>query len=206
MSPALNPNVYTAMPNTPKKTPAKSRARAAAVSPTGGNPPVSGELTPEIAAQLQQLAEDARALLPFLKSLSDAARQKSYKMGRKRLAFVEQAVTDAKGAPELIPARLDVAAFEARFQRTRDLSPLRDLFAGVASDLSDTVMDDGSAAVLTALEIKKLIQDAAKHNPAYEDRAKRLAELLRDADQAARSEGRTPPHEAGEASAGGAAA
>lgn len=79
-------------------------------------------------------------------------------MGRKRLAFVGQALTDAQGADELIPGRLNVAAAEARFHRARALVPVRDLFASPASDVDDTLMDDGTGAVGTALEIKKLSQ------------------------------------------------
>lgn len=155
-----------------------------------------GEITPELVARLEALAADARALLPFLKPLSDAVRQKSYKMGRKRLAFVEQALADARGADEILPRRVNVAGGEAHFERARALAPVRDLFAELASDLDDTVMADGTVAVGVGLEVKKAFQEAARHDAAYEDRAERLADLLRQADQAAKAAGRTPPHAA----------
>lgn len=122
-------------------------------------------LADETITGIKALAAQARALMPFLQTLTANDRIGLYKMGPKRLAWVMECLQAAKNHPEVLPSFFQTAEFERSYELARDLSDIRATFKSLYTDVDDTTMGAGSEAASHASAVMGFMDAAAKTQP-----------------------------------------
>lgn len=89
---------------------------------------ISAELTAADVASIKLLTQNARALMPFLQTLQASDRIGLYKMGPKRLAWVDECLKAARNHPEILPSYFKLVEFEKDYALAGTLADLREVF------------------------------------------------------------------------------
>ncbi|MBW4541474.1 MAG: hypothetical protein KME43_20375 [Myxacorys chilensis ATA2-1-KO14] len=117
--------------------------------------------------------------LPFLVTLSADERQRLYKMGDKRLAFVQNSLSAAQSNPNILPASFDLQGFSNDYQLATDLSELLMLLTQLTEQVDDTLLAVGSEAMSSSLTVYDYIKTAAKKTPGLKTIADQLGNLFK---------------------------
>ena len=104
-----------------------------------------------------------KTLLPHLISLSPADRKEIAKMGDKSRAFAQKSLEHCKRNPELVPAILDVTAFEIDMKGVETLDSFYEPLLQIVEMIDDSMMLSGSEAMNAARMHYASIQIAAKN-------------------------------------------
>jgi hypothetical protein len=150
---------------------------------------ISATLTEEVINQIKDHAAQARALMPFLQTLSSAERMKFYKMGPKRLAWVQACIDAAKNHPEVLPTYFKIGEFEKDFTLARALADIRGVYNSLFTDMDDTTMGVGKECTAAASKVMGWVDDGAKTEPGL----KSVADSLHEFFQQANDSGTQPP-------------
>ncbi len=134
---------------------------------------------------LKDHAAQARLLLPFLQTLSSNERVGLYKMGAKRLAWVDECLKAAKNHPEVLPGYFKIEEFEKSFVLARALADLREVYKSLFTDMDDTTMGVGSQAAKAASDVMGHIDAAADSQPGLKSVSETLHAFFQQANVAA---------------------
>jgi hypothetical protein len=97
--------------------------------------------------------------------LTPEERHEMLKMGEKPLMFVEKAHDFARQNPTLVPAHLDMDAFDVDFEDAHGLWTLLNTIQQLEEGVDDTEMIAGSEAYQSALVFYKSVKMAAARRP-----------------------------------------
>lgn len=117
--------------------------------------------------------------MPFLVTLSADDRQRLYKMGDKRLAFVQHSLSAAQSNPNILPASFDLQGFSNDYQLATDLSELLMLLTQLTEQVDDTLLAVGSEAMSSSLTVYDYIKTAAKKTPGLKTISEQLGNLFK---------------------------
>lgn len=117
--------------------------------------------------------------LPFLITLSAEERKRLYKMGDKRLAFVQNSLNAAQSNRNILPASFDLEGFGNDYRLATHLSELLMLMRQLTEQVDDTFMAVGSEAMGSSLTVYDYVKTAAKKTPGLKVIADQLGNLFK---------------------------
>lgn len=117
--------------------------------------------------------------LPFLITLSTAERRRLFKMGDKRLAFVQISLATAQSNRNILPASFDLDGFSNDYQLATSLMEIDMLLNQLSEQVDDTLLAVGSEAMSNSLTVYDYVKTAAKKTPGLKGIAEQLGSLFR---------------------------
>lgn len=117
--------------------------------------------------------------LPFLITLSVTERKRLFKMGDKRLAFVQTSLNAAQGNRNILPASFDLDGFSNDYQLATSLMEIDMLLNQLSEQVDDTLMAVGSEAMSSSLTVYDYVKTVAKKTPGLKGIAEQLGTLFR---------------------------
>jgi hypothetical protein len=133
-------------------------------------------------AELQEIKQAIATIqqnLPFLITLSADERKRLYKMGDKRLAFVQNSLNAAQSNRNILPASFDLDGFANDYRLTSNLSELLMLLRQLTEQVDDTLMAVSSEAMGSSLTVYDYVKTAAKKTPGLKAIAEQLGTLFK---------------------------
>ncbi len=146
-------------------------------------------------ADLQEIRQAIAAIqqkLPFLITLTTTERKRLFKMGDKRLAFVQTSLNAAQSNRNILPASFDLDGFSNDFRLATSLMEIEMLLNQLSEQVDDTLLAVGSEAMSSSLTVYDYVKTAAKKTPGLKGIAEQLGTLFRA------MKSRTPKAVAGE--------
>jgi hypothetical protein len=129
--------------------------------------------------QIKQAIDLIQAKLPFLVTLSAEERKRLYKMGDKRIAFVQNSLSAAQSNPNILPASFDLNYFNQRYQMAVRLNEVLMRLQQLHEQVDDTVLAMGSEAMTHSLTVYDYVKTAAKKTPGLKGIAEQLGTLFK---------------------------
>jgi hypothetical protein len=108
----------------------------------------------------------AKGKMPFLITLSDEERRKSYKMGQKSVEYVRLNLRGAKNFPQYLLASFDTAEYEKDVNLISQLWEVRIVIASLLEAVDDTIMAAGIDGIDSASVVYDYLKKAAKKDAA----------------------------------------
>ncbi|WNZ22023.1 hypothetical protein HJG54_03510 [Leptolyngbya sp. NK1-12] len=133
-------------------------------------------------AELQEIKQAIATIqqkLPFLITLSAEERKRLYKMGDKRLAFVQNSLSVAQSNRNILPASFDLEGFANDYRLASNLSELLMLLRQLTEQVDDTLMAVSSEAMSSSLTVYDYVKTAAKKTPGLKAIAEQLGSLFK---------------------------
>lgn len=133
-------------------------------------------------AKLQEIRQAIATIqqnLPFLITLSTTERKRLYKMGDKRLMFVQMSLNAAQSNRNILPASFDLDAFSNDYRLASSLMEIEMLLNQLSEQVDDTLLAVGSEAMSSSLTVYDYVKTAAKKTPGLKGIAEQLGTLLR---------------------------
>jgi hypothetical protein len=119
----------------------------------------------EVLTQVHTKLNEIRTLLnPYAVTLTSEERRKLPKMGQKSFTFVEKSYNYAIENPTLVPAYLDMQAFEIDLADAHGLWTVRNDAQQVYEMLDDSTMSAGSESFQASLVFYNAVKAAAAQN------------------------------------------
>lgn len=129
--------------------------------------------------EIKQAIDLIQAKLPFLITLSVDERKRLYKMGDKRIAFVQNSLSAAQSNPNILPASFDLKGFNQRYQMAVRLNEVLMRVQQLHEQVDDTVLAMGSEAMGHSLTVYDYVKTAAKKTPGLKGIAEQLGTLFK---------------------------
>jgi hypothetical protein len=129
--------------------------------------------------EIKQAIAIVQQKLPFLITLSADDRKRLYKMGDKRLAFVQNSLNAAQSNRNILPASFDLEGFAKDYRLTSNLSELLMLLRQLTEQVDDTLMAVSSEAMGSSLTVYDYVKTAAKKTPGLKAIAEQLGTLFK---------------------------
>jgi hypothetical protein len=142
--------------------------------------------------EIRQAIATVQQKLPFLITLNATERRRLYKMGDKRLAFVQTSLNAAKSNRNILPASFDLDGFSNDYHLATSLMEIEMLLNQLSEQVDDTLTAVGSEAMNSGLTVYDYVKTAAKKTPGLKSITEQLGTLLRA------MKSRTPKAAAGE--------
>lgn len=117
--------------------------------------------------------------MPFLITLSADERKRLYKMGDKRLAFVQNSFNAAQSNQNILPASFDLEGFTNDYRLATSLTELMMLLRQLTEQVDDTLMAVGSEAMSSSLTVYDYVKTAAKKTPGLKGISEQLGGLFK---------------------------
>ncbi|QSJ14283.1 hypothetical protein JYQ62_20365 [Nostoc sp. UHCC 0702] len=146
---------------------------------------ITASLSAEDIKEIKAAFATIQAKLPFLVTLSVDERRKLFKMGDKRLAFVNTSLIAAQSNRDILPASFDLDEFVRDYQLAATLTELLIGLRQLTEQVDDTLMAVGSEAMGSSLTVYDYVKTAAKKTPGL----KTVAQQLGDRFKAMKSKG-----------------
>jgi len=128
---------------------------------------------------IKQAIATIQQKLPFLITLSADERKRLYKMGDKRLAFVQNSLNVAQSNRNILPASFDLDGFSNDYHLSADLTELLMLLNQLTEQVDDTLMAVSSEAMSSSLTVYDYVKTAAKKTPGLKAIAEQLGSLFK---------------------------
>ena len=128
---------------------------------------------------IKQAIATIQQKLPFLITLSADERKRLYKLGDKRLAFVQNSLNVAQSNRNILPASFDLDGFSNDYQLSADLTELLMLLNQLTEQVDDTLMAVSSEAMSSSLTVYDYVKTAAKKTPGLKAIAEQLGSLFK---------------------------
>lgn len=142
--------------------------------------------------EVRQAITTIQQKLPFLITLSTIERKRLFKMGDKRLAFVQTSLNAAQSNQNILPASFDLNGFSNDYRLATSLMEIEMLLNQLSEQVDDTLLAVGSEAMTSSLTVYDYVKTAAKKTPGLKGIAEQLGTLFRA------MKSRTPKAAAGE--------
>jgi hypothetical protein len=129
--------------------------------------------------EIKQAITKIQQKLPFLVTLSATERRRLFKMGDKRLAFVQTSLNAAQSNPNILPASFDLSGFANDYQLATTLTEVEMLLSQLTEQVDDTLLAVGSEAMSSSLTVYDYVKTAAKKTPGLKGIAEQMGNLFR---------------------------
>jgi hypothetical protein len=129
--------------------------------------------------EIRQAIATIQQKLPFLITLNTTERKRLFKMGDKRLAFVQTSLNAAQGNRNILPASFDLDGFSNDYRLATSLMEIEMLLNQMSEQVDDTLMAVGSEAMSSSLTVYDYVKTAAKKTPGLKGIAEQLGTLFR---------------------------
>ena len=140
---------------------------------------INVSLTDNDLQEIKQAIAIIQTKMPFLITLSQEERKRLYKLGDKRLSFVQNSLKAAQSNPNILPASFDLSGYNNDYRLTHDLSDLLMLLNQLTEQVDDTLMAVGSEAMSSSLTVYDYVKTAAKKTPGLKAIAEQLGTLFK---------------------------
>lgn len=117
--------------------------------------------------------------MPFLITLNATERRRLFKMGDKRLAFVQTSLNAAQGNRNILPASFDLEGFSNDYRLAIALMEIDMLLSQLTEQVDDTLLAVGSEAMTNGLTVYDYVKTAAKKTPGLKGIVEQLGTLLK---------------------------
>jgi hypothetical protein len=128
---------------------------------------------------IQQAIDTIQQKLPFLITLTLDERKRLYKMGDKRLAFVQNSLNAAQSNRNILPASFDLEGFTNDYRLATSLADLLMRLNQLTEQVDDTLLAVGSEAMGSSLTVYDYVKTAAKKTPGLKAIAEQLGNLFK---------------------------
>ncbi|MBW4659340.1 MAG: hypothetical protein KME15_11745 [Drouetiella hepatica Uher 2000/2452] len=142
-------------------------------------PEIKATLTDAELQEIKQAIATIQQNLPFLITLSADERKRLYKMGDKRLAFVQNSLNAAQSNRNILPASFDLEGFANDYRLTLSLNELLMLLHQLTEQVDDTLVAVSSEAMSSSLTVYDYVKTAAKKTPGLKAIAEQLGTLFK---------------------------
>lgn len=129
--------------------------------------------------EIRQAIATIQAKLPFLITLSTIERQRLFKMGDKRMTFVQTSLNAAQSNRNILPASFNLEAFSNDYQLALALMEIEMSLNQLSEQIDDTLLAVGSEAMTSSLTVYDYVKTAAKKTPGLKGIAEQLGTLFR---------------------------
>jgi len=129
--------------------------------------------------EIRQAIATIQQKLPFLITLNTVERKRLFKMGDKRLAFVQTSLNAAQSNRNILPASFDLTAFSNDYRLATSLMEIEMLLNQLSEQVDDTLLAVGSEAMSSSLTVYDYVKTAAKRTPGLKGIAEQLGTLFR---------------------------
>ncbi|MEH2262625.1 hypothetical protein [Nostoc sp.] len=140
---------------------------------------ITASLSPADVQEIKAAFATIQAKMPFLVTLSAEERRNLFKMGDKRLAFVNNSLIAAQSNKEILPASFDVDEFVRDYQLAATLTEVLIGLRQLTEQVDDTLMAVGSEAMGSSLTVYDYVKTAAKKTPGLKSLAEQLGERFK---------------------------
>jgi len=137
-------------------------------------------IPPEVATTVLNAINDiSTQLKPYVIALSMEERKALPKLGNKTIPFVEKVIEYADTEPQFIPPYLDLAELKRDYAAVNTLNLFHRPLNEIISNISDTLMEEGSDSYRNSLKYYESVKTVAKNDvpnakTIYEDLKKRF--------------------------------
>ena len=128
---------------------------------------------------IQHAIDTIQQKLPFLITLILDERKRLYKMGDKRLAFVQNSLNAAQSNRNILPASFDLEGFTNDYRLAISLTELLMRLNQLTEQVDDTLLAVGSEAMGSSLTVYDYVKTAAKKTPGLKAIAEQLGNLFK---------------------------
>jgi hypothetical protein len=128
---------------------------------------------------IRQAIATIQQKLPFLITLNMMERKRLFKMGDKRLAFVQTSLSAAQSNQTILPASFDLEGFSNDYHLATALMEIEMLLNQLSEQVDDTLLAVGSEAMMSSLTVYDYVKTAAKKTPGLKGIAEQLGTLFR---------------------------
>ncbi|WP_193198881.1 hypothetical protein [Nostoc sp. MG11] len=140
---------------------------------------ITASLSPADIQEIKAAFATIQAKMPFLVTLSAEERRNLFKMGDKRLAFVNTSLIAAQSNRDILPASFDLDEFVRDYQLAANLTELLIGLRQLTEQVDDTLMAVGSEAMGSSLTVYDYVKTAAKKTPGLKTIAEQLGERFK---------------------------
>jgi hypothetical protein len=140
---------------------------------------ITASLTPADIQEIKAAFATIQKKLPFIVTLSAEERRKLFKMGDKRLAFVNTSLIAAQSNRDILPASFDLDEFVRDYQLAANLTEVLIGLRQLTEQVDDTLMAVGSEAMGSSLTVYDYVKTAAKKTPGLKTIAEQLGERFK---------------------------
>jgi hypothetical protein len=129
--------------------------------------------------EIQQAIDLIQNKLSFRVTLTLDERKRLYKMGDKRLAFVQNSLNAAQNNRNILPASFDIDGFSNDCRLASNLTELLMRLNQLTEQVDDTLMAVGCEAMSSSLTVYDYVKTAAKKTPGLKAIAEQLGTLFK---------------------------
>ncbi len=129
--------------------------------------------------EVRQAVATIQQKLPFLITLNTTERKRLFKMGDKRLTFVQTSLNAAQNNRNILPASFDLDGFSNDYRLATSLMEIEMLLNQLSEQVDDTLLAVGSEAMTSSLTVYDYVKTAAKKTPGLKGIAEQLGNLFR---------------------------
>jgi hypothetical protein len=129
--------------------------------------------------EVRQAVATIQQKLPFLITLNTTERKRLFKMGDKRLTFVQTSLNAAQSNRNILPASFDLDGFSNDYRLATSLMEIEMLLNQLSEQVDDTLLAVGSEAMTSSLTVYDYVKTAAKKTPGLKGIAEQLGNLFR---------------------------
>jgi hypothetical protein len=123
---------------------------------------IEAAIAPSDLNEIKNAIATIQAKMPFLVNLSIDERRRLYKMGDKRLAFVQNSLTAAKNNRGILPTSFDFDGYVKDCELATSLTDVLTSLLQLTEQVDDTLMAVGSEAMGSSLTVYDYVKTAAK--------------------------------------------
>lgn len=140
---------------------------------------IEATLSVEDLKEIKAAIATIQTKMPFLITLTAEERRRLYKMGDKRLAFVQNSLSAAQNNQGILPNSFDFKGYEMDCELAKNLNEVMMALTQVTEQVDDTLVAVGSEALSSSLTIYDYVKTAAKKTPGLKNIADQLGTLFK---------------------------
>lgn len=140
---------------------------------------INATLADQDLQEVKQALTTIQKKLPFLVTLSPTERKRLFKMGDKRLAFVQTSLHAAQSNRNILPASFNFDGFSSDYRLATALMDIEMQLNQLSEQVDDTLLAVGSEAMVSSLTVYDYIKTAAKKTPGLKGIAEQLGNMFR---------------------------
>jgi hypothetical protein len=129
--------------------------------------------------EIKQAIDTIQNKMSFRITLTQEERKRLYKMGDKRLAFVQNSFNVAQSNRNILPPSFDLEAYANDYRLAANLNELLMRLNQLTEEVDDTLMAVGSEAMSSSLTVYEYVKTAAKKTPGLKTIAEQLGSLFK---------------------------
>jgi hypothetical protein len=140
---------------------------------------IEATLSVEDLKEIKAAIATIQTKMPFLITLSTEERRRLYKMGDKRLAFVQNSLNAAQNNQGILPNSFDFKGYVLDCELAKNLNEVMMSLNQLTEQVDDTLVAVGSEAMSSSLTIYDYVKTAAKKTPGLKNIADQLGTLFK---------------------------